>query len=182
LVGVFGWGIKIVTNVAHSLYEVIDSTKVVKMKDDDSQRSTLTGDHDDAEYNETLNQMYDMVLASLDHRTIKAHRKKSLFRRTEQPEDVRFEGGEPKSDNSSTSTASSDGTHGHHYETQEAMKAQDEEPPTSFLGSTVKGSAINLKKAVVIRLQRGWRAFRGSKPIEVFLHEARYPSEARATC
>lgn len=153
------------------------------MKDDDSSvrhSSTLNADHHDAEYNETLSQIYDTVLASLDHRS-KQQRKKALFRRSESDEG-RFEDGGPKSDNSSTSTASSDGTPGHHYETFEAMKTQDEEPPALLLGGVMKGSATNLKKGIVVRLQRSWRALRGCKPIEVFLHEARYPSEVRHPC
>lgn len=158
---------------------MIDLTKLVKMKNVNSsshKRSTLNGDHHDTEYNETLSQMYNTVLTSLDHRAVKANRKNSIFRRME-PDDV-----EPKSDNSSTSTASSDGSPRHHYEAFEAVKTSDQkDTPASFLGGAIKGYASELKRGVVVRLQR-WKSVRGCKSTEVFLHEARYPSEVRSTC
>ena len=165
------------------MQEVIRIAKFVKMASVDSrQRSTLNGDHHDPEYNETLSQIYDTVLASLDNRTIKHQRKTPLLFRRNELDESTFDVGEPKSDNLSTSTAESDGTSGHQYESFETMKTQDAEPPTSFLGGTVKGSTANLKKGIAVRLQKSWRALRGYKPGEIFLCEARYPSEAREPC
>lgn len=153
-------------------------SKVDKMKDDDARQrkqSTLDGDHPNAEYNETLNQMYDSVLASIDHDTSKCHRKKSLLRRDDDHD--------PKGDNFSTSTASSDGTPGHQYEPPVGtFEMHEKESSTSFLGGVVRGSTANLKKRVVSRFLKSWKAVKGCKPIEVFLHEARYPSDVRTTC
>lgn len=149
------------------------------MKDDSScatarQRSTLNGDHHDAEYNETLSQVYDTVLASLDHQ-------KSKSRPWVYGEGLLGDNAEPKNDNSSMSTASSDGTPGDEYETFEMLQSRRDEP-TSFLGGTVKTSTMTIKKGIAVRLQRGWRALRGCEPIEVFLENARYPSEVRQPC
>jgi hypothetical protein len=119
--------------------------------------------------------MYDTALACIDHQLIKHQPKKSLFNSTS-------DDAEPKADESSLSTASSDGTHGHD-ETYGSLQTEKHDSATSFLGGVIRESTVNLKKGAVGCLQKSWRAIRGVKPaIEIFLDEARYPSEVRTTC
>lgn len=138
----------------------------MKGNENAQQKSALGGRHPDAGYNATLNQMYDTVLASIDHQAIKDQGKKSIFRHID-------DDAERKSDNSSISTASSDGISGHLGETFETIQVQERETPTSFLGGVVRGSTVNLKRGIVVRLRKSWKTIRGCKPIDVFLHEAR---------
>lgn len=127
---------------------------------------------EDSTYPNTLNQMYDTALASLHPETINKQRKKSMYR---------FDA-EPKNDESSTSTASTAG----HDEMYERFQAQGGDAPTihtSFIVGVIRESTVNIKKGVSVRLQKSWKTIRSAnKPIEVFLHEARYPSDVRTTC
>lgn len=140
-------------------------------------KSSYESGQEDSKYTDTLNQMYDTALASIHRETMKQHRKKSVFGRT-------ADDAEPKNDDvSSTSTASSDCTGGHD-EAYESFQSRDGDTHTrtSFLAGVIRESTVNLKKGVSVQLQKSWKAIRGVKPIEVFLHEARYPSEDRTTC
>jgi hypothetical protein len=116
--------------------------------------------------------MYDTALASIHLETINNQRKKSMYR---------FDA-EPKNDESSTSTASTAG----HDEMYERFQAQGGDAPTihtSFLAGVIRESTVNIRKGVSVRLQKSWKTIRSAnKPIEVFLHEARYPSDVRTTC
>lgn len=152
----------------------------------------LGGSLHDAQYDETPSQIYDS--ASLEHGTIKNRRKSSLFRRKEPvtvAASVDFGQGvqdskqHKGSDASSTSTASSDGTPGDHntYDAVDALKLQVKDTPTPFLASALKlGPTLSVSKVISSRAQQTWRAIRGSKEIEVFLEQARYPSEVREPC
>ena len=90
-------------------------------------KSSYESGQEDSKYTDTLNQMYDTALASIHRETMKQHRKKSVFGRT-------ADDAEPKNDESSTSTASSDCTAGHD-EAYESFQSRDGD--TSLLPSSL---------------------------------------------
>jgi hypothetical protein len=126
-------------------------------------------DDDEEEDMETLMQIYDTVLASID--LAKYQRTKSIFRRNES-DYVRLE---PKhNDNLSTSTASSDGTISHRDrvssdETSSGLMTTREMPP-------------NIRGGFMVRVQKTWRALRGNKPYEPLISDYKPRSKTRQPC
>ena len=126
-------------------------------------------DGDDDEDMESLTQIYDTVLASMD--LAKYHRTKSIFR-CNVPDYIHLE---PKqSGNISTSTARSEGTISHRDRvtsdgiTSGLMKTKEMHP-------TIRGR-------FVVRLHRTWRALRGKKPYEDLFSVYEPRSHSLQTC
>jgi hypothetical protein len=144
-----------------------------KMRDEVAMKYQLFGydddDDDDDEDIETLTQIYNTVLASMD--LAKYQRTKSIFRWNEL-DYVRLE---PKQrDNVSTSTASSDGTISHRDRV-----SSDE--ATSGLMNT-KEMPPSIRGRFKVRLQKTWRALRGKKPYEALISDYKPHSQCLEPC
>lgn len=141
------------------------------MRDEVSMKYQLNGhdNEEDDEDIESLTQIYDTMLASMDLATY--HRTKSIFRRNES-DYVRLE---PKqSDNLSTSTASSDGTISHRDrvssdETSSGLMNTKDMPPT-------------IRGGFMVRLQKTWRAIRGNNRYESLISDYKPRSKTLEPC